>query len=85
MVRSLTSNVSPAGVYFEVDWAPLRGGDRLDMEFTLPAAEGVFPYTGRASCRAEVVRVDRLGADEETGFARFGVAARFLERLRISY
>ncbi len=55
----------------------------VDVDLTIPAAEGVWPYPGQATCQAEVIRVDR--GSWKTGAARFGIAARFLDRLRFSY
>ena len=80
IVRTLTQNVSTGGLYFELDEREFQPGDRFDVEITIPPSDGVSPYEGRAHGPAEVLRV------AETGRAtRFGVAAKFLDRLRLSY
>lgn len=82
LVRTITRNISTGGLYLELDAPDFAEGDRLDVELVLPPSEGVSPYPGRANCRAEVVRVREIGA---TTAARFGIAARFLSRLRMSF
>ena len=85
LVRTITQNICTGGMYLELDKADFSGGDQLQLEFTLPAAEGVSPYPGRAKCTAEVLRVHRLPSVKPGGVTRYGIAARFLDRLRISY
>lgn len=96
IVRTLTRNVSTGGALFEMDTDEFHSGDRLDVELTIPPADGVSAYEGRARCPAEVLRVYPLNGDHNSGqkhpqanrFAspnRFGVAVRFLDRLRLSY
>ncbi len=82
IVRTLTNNVSTGGLYLELDAADFSEGERIDIEIALPPAEGVSPYPGKARCQAEVVRVRELGANTT---ARYGIAARFLDRLRMSF
>lgn len=86
-VRSVTQNISSGGLYIEVDTPGFQVGDQLQMELTVPPAEGVSPYEGRASCRVQVSRIDRIER-RRTGRParpRFGIAAQFLDRLRFSY
>lgn len=78
IVRTLTQNVSTGGFYIESDAEDFVAGEVLDVALTLPAAEGVSSYPTRARTRAVVLRVDSL--DERS---RFGIAARFVERLRM--
>lgn len=85
LVRTITRNISTGGLYVELDRADFSPGDRLNIELTVPPAEGVSPYPGRASCTAEVVRCTPLAADSKTNLDRVGIAARFLDRLRITY
>jgi PilZ domain len=85
IVRTITRNISTGGLYLELDRADFSPGDRLQVELTVPPAEGVSPYPGRATCTAEVVRCTPLAANTETRIERIGVAARFLDRLRITY
>lgn len=80
-IRTRTRNVSAGGIYFESAEAPFDVGERIDVELVVPAAEGVSRRPGKARSRAEVIRIDRLGGN---GQARYGVAARFLDRLRTS-
>ena len=85
IVRSVTQNISSRGLYLELDSADFRPGDRLRVELTIPPAEGVSPYEGRASCAAQVLRVEPIPAARDDDVQRYGIAARFLDRLRISY
>lgn len=85
LIRTVTRNVSSGGLYLELDAAEYRPHDRLHLELTLPPAEGVSPYEGRAACTAEVTRVQPIPNDRTGSIERFGIAARFLDRLRFSY
>ncbi len=85
LVRTITRNISTGGLYLELDRADFSPGDRLLIELTVPPTEGVSPYPGRATCTAEVVRCTPLAANSETRIERMGIAARFLDRLRITY
>jgi len=85
IVRTITRNVSTGGVSFELDGPDFGVGDRLEIDLTVPPAAGVSPYQGRASCRAEVLRVLPLSDKETGGVERYVVAAQFLGRLRLSY
>jgi len=85
VVRTITRNLSTGGMFVELDTADFRSADRLDVELRIPAAEGVSPYQGRASCAAEVLRVQEIPAGESESDRQFGIAVRFLDKLRINY
>jgi hypothetical protein len=85
VVRTITQNVSTGGMYLELDASEFQAGDRILVEMIVPPAEGVSPYQGRASCQAEVLRVGPVTERSPTGLERLGVAARFLDRLRLAY
>ena len=85
IVRTVTCNVSTGGMYIELDRPEFRVGDRFRIELTVPAGEGVSAYEGRASCAGEVVRIDPPEPETVPSRRRYGVAARFLDRLRFSY
>lgn len=90
VVRTLTQNISTGGMYLALDSADFQVGDRLSVELTIPARDGVSPYPGRANCTAEVLRVQPItpGAtpnDATHPPGHVGIATRFLDRLRISY
>ncbi|MBN2561380.1 MAG: PilZ domain-containing protein [Phycisphaerae bacterium] len=85
LVRTVTQNVGSGGAYLELDSADFQPGDRLRLELTVPPAEGVSSYEGRATCAAEVLRVQAVSNGPRGSVRRYGVAARFLDRLRISY
>jgi hypothetical protein len=88
VIRSITHDISTGGLYLELGAPDFGLGDKLEVELTVPPAEGVSPYQGRVSCRAEVVRLEppRNGTTgKRSARGGFGVAARFLDRLRISY
>jgi len=86
-VRTVTSNISTGGLYFEVDLiegvSDPQPNSLLHIELTVPPGDGHFPYEGRLNSVAEVIRCDRLsksGAHE-----RMGVAAQFREPLKLIF
>ena len=86
-VRTVTSNISTGGLYFEVDLiegvAEPQPQSLLNVELTVPPGDGHFPYEGRLNSVAEVIRCDRLS---QTGAReRLGVAARFREPLKLTF
>lgn len=91
-VRTVTGNISTGGVYFEMDLfdevprpAPQ---DRLHVELTVPPGDGHFPYEGRVTGEAEIIRCDpvRGAAPSRPDLPpRVGVAARFGEPLKLLY
>lgn len=85
VVRTLTENVSAGGLYLELDSQDFAPGEQLGATMTIPPAEGVSPYAGRIACQAEVIRVDHPAPSPKTKSRRYGVAVRFLDRLRIDY
>jgi len=85
IVRTITRDVSTGGMSFEVDAPDFQVGDRLRIDLTVPPAEGVSPYQGRASCHAEVLRINPVPAAITGGVERHLIAARFLGRLRLQY
>lgn len=83
VVRTITRNISTGGLCFELEMPDFAVGDRIDINLTLPAAEGVSPYPGRGSSPAEVVRVTR--STQGDGTPRFGFGIRFLQPLELAY
>ena len=85
IVHTVTRNISSGGLYLELDSPDFKPGDRVDVELSLPAAEGVSPYPGRAAVQVEILRVTPLDDRRGAAHSRYGLAARFLEPLRFSY
>jgi hypothetical protein len=85
IVRTLTRNISSGGLYLELDRPDFKPGDRVEAELSIPAAEGVSPYPGRATALVEILRVTPLDDRPGAAHSRHGLAARFLEPLRFSY
>ncbi len=85
VLRATTRDVSPAGLFLETDEPAPAVGDRLAVELVVPASEGVASQSGRAEGAAEVVRVQPLPTPGRDSSRRFGIAARFSERLRFSF
>ncbi len=85
IVRTITHDVSTGGMSFELDAPDFCVGDQIRIDITVPPAEGVSPYQGRASCRAEILRINRISAANAGGVERHIIAARFLGRLRLEY
>jgi hypothetical protein len=89
-LRTVTRNISTGGVYFEVDLLngmPLpQVGSVLRLELTVPPGDGHFPYEGRVSSVAQVIRTDPLAPPPaEADGRRIGLAARFREPLKLTF
>jgi len=91
-MRTVTTNISTGGVYFEADLIDDVSVPRLhslmDIALTVPPGDGYFPYEGRVTSVAEVIRCDPLKIPESAGpetTPRVGIAARFKEPLRLSF
>jgi hypothetical protein len=81
-----TVNVSPGGMLVEVNQSPLRDGELVSVEMTVPPTEGLLEYGGRFSSYARVIRV--YANDMDSGITNsFGnaIAMEFCEspRLRV--
>jgi len=84
--RSVTRDISTGGIYFETLLDDLRKGELLDIELTIPPGEGHFPYQGRVSSVARVVRTERpSGSAGRTANPRMGVGAAFRESFKLSF
>ena len=84
--RTMTRDVSTGGIYFETAMDDLRKGELLDIEMTIPPGEGHFPYQGRVSSVARVVRTERpSNSAERTANPRMGVGAAFRESFKLSF
>jgi len=58
----------------------------LDIELTIPPGEGYFPYQGRVSSVAAVVRTEKLAAlAGQISNPRIGVGAAFRESLKLAF
>ena len=91
-MRTVTKDIGTGGVYFEADL--LEGmpapelDSLLDIELIVPPGDGHFPYEGRVTSIAEVVRCEPLEPPPSAGAEtplRAGVAARFKEPLRLAF
>ncbi len=90
--RSTTRNISTGGLYFETDLADRallpREHSLVNIELTVPPGQGHFPYQGQVSSVAEVLRHEPLETPASAvpnGSARFGVAVRFREPLKLKF
>ena len=91
-LRTVTANISTGGLYFEID--RMEGvsvpepNRRLHVELTVPPGDGHFPYQGRVSSVAEVARREDIPPPSPADTAhpaRVGLAAKFLEPLRLAF
>ncbi len=88
-LRTTCSNVSTSGLYFEMDL--IEGVPTpqpkavLNLSLTVPPGDGYFPYEGRVTGTAEVVRCDQLAPHRGDIPARLGVAVRFREPLKLAF
>lgn len=80
--QALTTNVSLAGVYFEIEHGqPYAPNDLVLTSVSIPAPlQRQFPFT-RLAGRGRVVRVDMLPAEEAGKGGRQGVALEFSENV----
>jgi hypothetical protein len=83
-IRTTTRNVSAGGIYFEAPADVLEAGGEVHLSLSVPPGAGYFPYAGRGTGIAEVVRLDPIGP-EGHGHARVGVAARFSQPLKFVF
>lgn len=88
-LRTTSSNISTGGLYFEVD--PIEGistpelNSLLNVSLTVPPGDGHFPYEGKVTGTAEVVRCDRLASPGGEAPARIGIGVRFREPLKLAF
>ena len=84
--RSVTHDVSTSGIYFETGLDDLQTGELLDIEMTIPLGEGHFPYQGRVSSVASVVRTEMPStATGDAPKVRIGIGAAFRESFKLSF
>ena len=83
--RSVTRDVSTGGLYFETVLDDLAKGELLDIEMTIPPGEGHFPYQGRVSSVAKVVRTEKSASGAEMINPRVGIGAAFRESFKLSF
>ena len=84
--HTMTRDVSTGGIYFETAMDDLRNGELLDIEMTIPPGEGHFPYQGRVSSVARVVRMEKpSGLSGRTANRRVGVGVAFRESFKLSF
>jgi c-di-GMP-binding flagellar brake protein YcgR len=88
-LRTISSNISTSGLYFEVDLvegAPMpQLNSVLNVSVTVPPGDGYFPYEGQVTGTAEVVRCDHLAPQRNGDPARVGVGARFRDPLKLAF
>lgn len=91
-LRTVTTNISTGGLYFELD---LIDGvslpeprELLNIELTVPPGDGHFPYAGRVSSMAQVVRCEPLPlppSEAAASVPRYGVAAQFRDAIKLAF
>lgn len=94
-IRTVTENISTGGVYCEMDMlegvAPPQVGSVWEVELTVPPGDGYFPYHGRATSMAEVIRwcepasTLNVSPSDSATPRRVGIAARFREPLKLAF
>lgn len=83
-IRTTTRNVGAGGLYFEIPSGSLEAGANVRLSLSVPPGAGYFPYSGRGTSVAEVLRLDSL-SPETHGSSRVGVAARFSQPLKFEF
>lgn len=81
-----TVNVSPGGMLVEVHHSPLRDGELVSVEMTVPPTEGLLEYGGRLSSYARVIRVGcQENQADSSSLGENAIAMEFCEspRLRV--
>ena len=91
-MRTVTTNISTGGLYFEVDLLDQVSRPEvhsvLNIELTVPPGNGYFPYEGRVTSAAEVLRRDSLPEPRTAkpdSPTRVGVAVRFRDPLKLVF
>jgi hypothetical protein len=88
-VRTVSSNISTSGLYFEMDIVeglPVpEVKSVLNVALTVPPGDGYFPYEGRVIGVAEIVRCDELAPQRGDVPARMGIGARFRDPLKLAF
>ena len=86
LCRSVAQDVSTGGIYFETVLEDLSKGELLDIELTIPPGQGHFPYQGRVSSVAAVVRTEKLPPSaSQIANPRIGVAATFRQSFKLAF
>jgi hypothetical protein len=89
VLRANTNNISTGGLYFEVEVADAAAAplpqSLIKVDLIVPAGQGHFPYEGRVSAAAQVLRCDPLDAVKVPRSRRVGIAAQFREPLRLDF
>ena len=86
--HSTTRNVSTGGLFFETMAEDIRRGDLIDLHLGVPASDDRFPPHGKIVTVGEVVRkslVSQADGNAAGGVARYGVAARFKQGLKLTF
>ena len=82
-----TVNISPGGMLVEVNQSPLRDGELVSVEMTVPPTEGLLEYGGRFSSYARVIRIadNPMDSSVSNSFNGNEIAMEFCEspRLRV--
>jgi hypothetical protein len=81
----VTRDVSGSGVCFEADSDQWPIDTEVEICLHVPAAEGISPFPGNVSCRGRVIRVTRLANGAPGQPAKYGITARFLDKLRLNF
>lgn len=94
-IRTVTDNISTGGVYCEMDIpegiTPPQVGSVWEVDVTVPPGDGYFPYHGRATSMAEVIRSCEPASSMSASsigmpaIRRIGIAARFREPLKLAF
>jgi hypothetical protein len=95
IMRTITSNISTGGLYFELDLlegvAEPQINDVLQLVLTVPPGAGYSPYQGQISSTGRVVRRAELppvpveAAGAERTLRRIGMGVRFQEPLKLAF
>lgn len=87
-MRSVTSNVSTGGLYFETTDESLKAGDTLTFELGIPEGDNRFPKNGTISTTGKIVRLTNIGdiSDESSApLKKVGIAACFQEGFKLAF
>jgi len=94
VLRAVTSNVSGGGLMLEVEVTEEttlpEPHSTMKVEISVPPGQGHFPYKGRVSSVAEVLRSEPIAGSPAAPGARsaprkIGLALRFKEPLKLAF
>jgi len=78
-----TINVSPGGLYFEINSDIFKPGNRVRVDMSVPPTSGLLESGGRMCAEAKVLRLQALTMPGKGTSKCYGVAVEFCDSPRL--